>query len=59
MPTTLAADANGVLVACGEGALRLTLLQRAGGKKLAAGDFLRGFELTVGSVLTTPAAEQP
>ena len=55
----LAADANGVLVACGEGALRLTLLQRAGGKKLAAGDFLRGFELAVGSVLTTPAAEQP
>ena len=55
----LAADASGVLVACGEGALRLTLLQRAGGKKLAAGDFLRGFELAVGSVLTTPAAEQP
>ena len=51
----LAADADGVLVACGQGALRLTQLQRAGGKRLAAGDFLRGFELPVGSVLTLPA----
>jgi hypothetical protein len=46
----------GRAVACGEGALRLTLLQRAGGK-LAAADFLRGFELPVGSQLqlATPA----
>ena len=51
----LAADASGVLVACGEGALRLTQLQRAGGKKLAAADFLRGFELSTGTVLQTPA----
>lgn len=53
--TVLAADAEGVLVACGEGALRLTQLQRAGGKRLAAGDFLRGFELAAGAVLTSPA----
>jgi methionyl-tRNA formyltransferase len=53
----LAADADGVLVACGEGALRLTQLQRAGGKKLAAGDFLRGFEIPVGTLLQLP--EQP
>lgn len=53
----LAADAGGVLVACGEGALRLTQLQRAGGKKLAAGDFLRGFDIPVGSMLQLP--EQP
>lgn len=53
--TVLAADAEGVLVACGEGALRLTQLQRAGGKRLAAGDFLRGFELAAGVVLTSPA----
>ena len=51
--TVLAADADGVLVACGEGALRLTLLQRAGGKRLPAADFLRGFALPVGSVLST------
>ncbi|WP_291586486.1 methionyl-tRNA formyltransferase [Comamonas sp. UBA7528] len=56
----LAADAQGVLVACGEGALRLTQLQRAGGKKLAAADFLRGFELPVGSQLQLPhLPEQP
>ncbi|MDR2324050.1 MAG: methionyl-tRNA formyltransferase [Acidovorax sp.] len=53
----LAADADGVLVACGQGALRLTQLQRAGGKKLAAGDFLRGFEIPVGAMLQLP--EQP
>jgi methionyl-tRNA formyltransferase len=35
-------------VACGEGALCLTQLQRAGGKRLAAADFLRGFPLAPG-----------
>ena len=53
--TVLAADAQGVLVACGQGALRLTQLQRAGGKRLAAADFLRGFELPAGALLTSPA----
>lgn len=48
----LAADASGVIVACGIGCLRLTTLQRAGGKRLAAADFLRGFdELQPGAVL--------
>ena len=47
---------DGVTVACGEGALRLTVLQRAGGKRLAAADFLRGFELQPGMVLGTPSA---
>ena len=41
----------GVTVACGAGALRLTSLQRAGGKRLAAADFLRGFDLQPGMVL--------
>lgn len=45
------ADAQGVVVACGEGALRLTVLQRAGGKRLPAADFLRGFALQPGMVL--------
>ena len=49
--TVLSADAQGVRVACGTGVLNMTLLQRAGGKRLAAGDFLRGFELPVGVVL--------
>ncbi len=39
----LAADAQGIVVACGEGALRLTELQKPGGKRLAAGEFLKGF----------------
>jgi methionyl-tRNA formyltransferase len=39
----LSADANGIVVACGEGALRLTELQKPGGKRLAAGEFLKGF----------------
>ncbi len=46
--TVMAVADSGVLVACGEGALRLTQLQRAGGKRLEAADFLRGFPLTPG-----------
>jgi methionyl-tRNA formyltransferase len=46
--TVLAVDGTGVQVACGSGALRLTQLQRAGGKRLAAADFLRGFPLVPG-----------
>ena len=38
--SVLAADASGVVVACGAGALRVTQLQRAGGKRLSAHDFL-------------------
>ncbi|MBS7777425.1 methionyl-tRNA formyltransferase [Acidovorax sp. CCYZU-2555] len=49
--TVLAADAAGVVIACGEGALRFTQLQRAGGKRLPAGDFLHGFALPVGALL--------
>ena len=39
---------DGLCVACGEGALVITELQRSGGKRLRAADFLRGFPLTVG-----------
>ncbi len=44
----LAARPSGIDVRCGQGALRITQLQRAGGKRLAAADFLRGFDLTAG-----------
>ena len=45
-------DDAGIAVACGAGSvLRLTVLQRAGGKRLPAADFLRGFTLTPGMVL--------
>jgi methionyl-tRNA formyltransferase len=54
----LSADAGGVRVACGQGVLNMTLLQRAGGKRLAAGDFLRGFDLPAGSQLGAQAAPQ-
>jgi methionyl-tRNA formyltransferase len=46
--TILRADAQGIVVACGNGALRATELQRAGGKRLAATDFLRGLPLAAG-----------
>jgi methionyl-tRNA formyltransferase len=40
----LSADAQrGIVVACGTGALRLTELQKPGGKRLAAAEFLKGF----------------
>ena len=48
--TVLAADAQGVRIACGEGVLCATQWQRAGGKRLSAADFLRGFALTRGQV---------
>jgi methionyl-tRNA formyltransferase len=51
----LRADEAGVLVACGRGALRLTELQRSGGRRLAAADFLRGFDIKPGMVFA-PAA---
>ena len=54
--TVLSATADGVRVACGQGVLRMTLLQRAGGKRLAAGDFLRGFDLPEGAVLDGAAS---
>jgi methionyl-tRNA formyltransferase len=38
----------GVVIACGEGALRVTELQKPGGKRLAVADFLHGHPLTVG-----------
>jgi len=52
----LAADGHGVTVQCGQGTLRLTTLQRAGGKRLAAADFLRGFDLQPGMQLGAAVA---
>jgi methionyl-tRNA formyltransferase len=46
--TVLSADAQGVRIACGEGVLCVTELQRAGGKRLSAADFLRGFPVSAG-----------
>ena len=49
--TVLSADASGVRVACGQGQLCLTQLQRPGGKRLNAADFLRGCPLQAGQRL--------
>ena len=49
--TVLGADAQGVRVACGEGQLCLTRLQRPGGKRLGAADFLHGCPLQAGQRL--------
>jgi methionyl-tRNA formyltransferase len=44
----LAAGREGLLVACGGGAVLVTELQRAGGRRLGAAEFLRGFALLAG-----------
>ena len=41
----LTADTTGIVVACGEGALRLTELQKPGGRRVTAADFLHGSTL--------------
>ena len=54
--SVLAVGAEGIDVATGDGVLRLTQLQRAGGKRLAAADFLRGFDVKAGQVFGQPEA---
>ncbi|RZI72251.1 MAG: methionyl-tRNA formyltransferase [Variovorax sp.] len=48
--TVLGADAGGVLVAAANSIVAVTELQRAGGKRLAVADFLRGFDVKAGQV---------
>jgi methionyl-tRNA formyltransferase len=45
----LDACTTGVMVACGEGLLRITEIQKPGGRRLSAGDFLRGTSIAPGS----------
>ena len=49
---------DGIHVACGSsedgGVLRLLVLQRVGGKPLPAAEWLRGFALRAGAVLSAP-----
>jgi methionyl-tRNA formyltransferase len=46
--TVLHSGAGGIQVACGEAALTVTELQRAGAARLAAAEFLRGFPVRSG-----------
>jgi methionyl-tRNA formyltransferase len=41
----LSADAKGIVVACGEGALCLNELQKAGGRRVTSAEFLHGSAL--------------
>lgn len=48
------ADEQGVVVACGQGGLRFTELQRPGSRRMTAGEFLRGFAVNGGDCFTLP-----
>ena len=48
----IAAERSGIVVACGLGALTLLELQRPGGKRLPAGEFLRGLPVLAGDSLS-------
>jgi methionyl-tRNA formyltransferase len=52
----LAVSDEGLLIACGGGAVLVTELQRAGGRRLGAREFLRGFPVSAGEQL---AASSP
>lgn len=47
--TVLSVDKQGITVACGQGALRLEVLQRPGGKAQSAMQFLQSIPMVVGS----------
>lgn len=49
----LAADATGLVVRCGTDALRVTELQRAGGRRLRVAEFLAGHSIASGTRLGT------
>jgi len=51
--TVCAADAGGIVVACGTDTLRILELQRAGGKRLPVQAFLSGFRLALGATFGT------
>lgn len=55
-PGQVLSVADGIRVQTGDGVLVLTELQRAGGKRLPAADFLRGFALAPGQVLDAAPA---
>lgn len=53
--TIQAIGAEGIVVACGQGSLCLTQLQRPGGRRLAAPEFLAGTPVAVGARWRSPA----
>ncbi len=53
--TVLSTDKQGIVVACGQGALCITELQKAGGKRLPVVQFLAGNALVPGDCFGQPA----
>ena len=50
----LSADGSGIVVACGDGAIRILELQREGGRRMSASGFLLGHPLHAGEILGMP-----
>ena len=50
-PAGTVLEGEGLCIACGEGALRLTDIQPEGGKKMTDSDFLRGRKIPAGTLL--------
>lgn len=53
--TVLAADKQGIVIACGQDALRVTELQLEGKRRMSAREFLSGHALPVGMSFHSPA----
>jgi methionyl-tRNA formyltransferase len=49
----LHADKTGIVVACGEGALRIASLQREGGRRMTVAEFAAGQVIKAGDVLVS------
>ena len=47
--TVVAADGRGIVIACGDGLLRVGEAQKPGGKRLPVADLLHGFSIAAGS----------
>ncbi|HEY9510243.1 MAG TPA: methionyl-tRNA formyltransferase, partial [Verrucomicrobiae bacterium] len=54
----LQADKSGIVIGCGEGSLRVRTLQREGGRRMSAAEFLVGHPLTLGTRLQNPKPEK-
>ena len=50
----LSADKSGIVIGCGEEALRVTILQREGGRRMTAQEFLSGNLLAPGTKFQSP-----
>ena len=50
----LSADKNGIVIGCGDGLLRVTSLQREGGRRMSSQEFLAGHPMMPGTKLGGP-----